>query len=116
MRYDGSWMSRGIVLAVFVLVGLAALPALQPLDGSAASPGGSALQSPAADPATPTEFALTDFADSLEAGSAANQAQPVAICRLLPECWSDSDCDLRCGVGRGKCIHNKCPVRICRCS
>ena len=41
--------------------------------------------------------------------------QPEAACRLMPECWVDSDCDAICGVGAGKCIHSKCPVRICRC-
>lgn len=41
--------------------------------------------------------------------------QPEAACRLMPECWVDSDCDGICGAGQGRCIHSKCPVRICRC-
>ena len=41
--------------------------------------------------------------------------QPQAACRLMPECWVDSDCDTLCGAGLGRCIHSKCPIRICRC-
>jgi len=40
---------------------------------------------------------------------------PDDACRILPECFSNSDCDAICGAGQGKCIHNKCPIRICRC-
>lgn len=41
--------------------------------------------------------------------------EPAAICRLLPECDANSDCDEKCGVGQGKCVHSRCPVRVCRC-
>lgn len=40
--------------------------------------------------------------------------EPTA-CRMRPECSSDSDCDVRCGVGLGKCVHSSCPIRICKC-
>jgi hypothetical protein len=40
--------------------------------------------------------------------------EPIA-CRRAPECWADSDCDLLCGPGLGKCVHSSCPVRICKC-
>lgn len=43
------------------------------------------------------------------------QADPAAACRMAPECWTNADCDERCGAGLGKCIHSNCPVRICRC-
>jgi hypothetical protein len=42
--------------------------------------------------------------------------EPVAICRLIPECSKNADCDAQCGAGLGKCVHSKCPIRICRCS
>ena len=116
MRYGGSWMSRGIVVAVFALIGLAALPALEPVDGPAADPGALSSPSLTADPASPADLPLTDFADSLNGCPEENQAQPTAICRLLPECWSNSDCDFRCGVGQGKCVHHNCPPRLCKCS
>jgi hypothetical protein len=38
-----------------------------------------------------------------------------AACRIRPECDSDDDCDAICGPGLGNCIHNRCPIRICRC-
>lgn len=41
--------------------------------------------------------------------------EPVAICRLLPECWTNSDCDARCGAGLGRCAHSNCPPRFCKC-
>ena len=44
-----------------------------------------------------------------------NPIQPEAACRIMPECWSNADCNAVCGAGLGKCIHNKCPIRICRC-
>jgi hypothetical protein len=42
-------------------------------------------------------------------------AQPAAICRLAPECSTNSDCDARCGAGQGRCGHSRCPVRVCKC-
>jgi hypothetical protein len=45
-----------------------------------------------------------------------DQFAPVAICRLMPECWSNDDCDVRCGANGGRCVHSKCPVRICKCN
>lgn len=38
-----------------------------------------------------------------------------AACRIQPECWANADCDAICGAGQGRCVHNKCPVRICKC-
>ena len=38
-----------------------------------------------------------------------------AICRLEPQCWTNSDCDSVCGTGQGRCVHSKCPVRVCKC-
>ncbi len=49
------------------------------------------------------------------APAADDPAQPEAACKIMPECWSDTDCNAICGPGLGKCIHNRCPVRICRC-
>ena len=40
---------------------------------------------------------------------------PAAICRLIPECDSNDDCDAVCGVGEGRCGHSRCPVRLCKC-
>jgi hypothetical protein len=43
-------------------------------------------------------------------------AQPVSICRMAPQCATDSDCDAICGAGQGRCGHSRCPVRVCKCS
>ena len=45
----------------------------------------------------------------------AEPTAPNAACRMRPECSTDSDCDERCGVGQGKCVHSSCPVRVCHC-
>ena len=47
---------------------------------------------------------------------ATEELTPVAICRLLPDCFSNDDCDVRCGTSGGRCVHSKCPVRICKCN
>lgn len=39
-----------------------------------------------------------------------------ATCRIRPECSANSDCDAICGTGLGRCVHAKCPIRICKCS
>jgi len=41
--------------------------------------------------------------------------QPMAICRLIPQCDSNADCVALCGTEGAKCVHSKCPVRVCRC-
>jgi len=42
-------------------------------------------------------------------------AQPAAICRMAPQCDTDSDCDAICGAGQGRCAHSRCPIRVCKC-
>jgi hypothetical protein len=42
-------------------------------------------------------------------------AQPASICRLAPECSTNSDCDAICGAGQGRCGHSRCPIRVCKC-
>ena len=51
----------------------------------------------------PTALAVDDAVD------------PTAACRMRPECDVDEDCDALCGTGLGHCVHNRCPIRICRC-
>jgi hypothetical protein len=43
-------------------------------------------------------------------------AQPAAICRMMPQCDTDADCDPICGAGQGRCVRSRCPVRVCKCS
>jgi len=40
---------------------------------------------------------------------------PEEACKIQPVCDSHPDCDAICGSGLGRCVRNKCPIRICRC-
>ena len=67
-----------------------------------------ALSMTAAD--VPSQSGAIALAADLDAPGAPDDA-----CKIMPECWANADCDFSCGVGLGRCVHNKCPVRICRC-
>lgn len=71
--------------------------------------------SPQAEPQAAAESATADVVYATASDRDSDTVEPVAICRLIPECSSNSDCDDRCGAGLGKCVHSNCPVRICRC-
>ena len=115
MRHENSWMGKAVTLAVVAVVGVAVMMAPgavgEPVTGNGLSGSSVCAASHTAGPGT----SQADFLHAVELGQQANLAQPAAICKLRPECWSNSDCDLRCGVGLGKCIHSNCPVRICVC-
>ena len=111
----GTWTGKFVALFVMLLVGAAVAASTDPV-GTAAT--------------GPAFGATADFAPCDDAGAAASQAamfpaatlvlgapapEPVAICRLIPQCSSNSDCDVQCGAGLGKCVHSNCPIRICRC-
>jgi hypothetical protein len=113
MKHQGSWMAK-VALVVVAMVGAAVVAAMDPTGVPMTAPGAgeSALIAPndAAGSQCPAEVLPT-----LKPAPDASAPEPVAICRLLPECWTDSDCDARCGVGLGKCLHSNCPPRYCRC-
>jgi hypothetical protein len=103
------WFPK-LAAMVLVLVGLAVM--------SAADPAPTVLPDSSIDPA---EFLGSDCGldpnqlppNFFDQGAGA--PEPAAICRLLPECFSNSDCDARCGVGLGRCAHSNCPPRYCKC-
>lgn len=64
---------------------------------------------PAAAEAT-VDFSSEDLQPTPDPG-----IQPMAICRLIPQCDSSADCVAICGTESAKCVHSKCPVRVCRC-
>ena len=107
-----SWIPKAAALAVFMLAAFA-LAASTPAPFvvadnpalSASGPFATCDASPAVD--TPEFLPPADFNGG--------QAEPVAICRLLPECWQNSDCDFKCGAGLGRCVHSNCPPRLCKC-
>lgn len=116
MSHKSSLMAKVVALAVVAVVGVVVVTALDAVGVPAADAASGGATVCAASHGAGPETAQADVAHAAESGQQEDRAQPAAICRLRPECTSDSDCDLRCGVGRGKCVHSNCPVRICRCS
>lgn len=116
MRHKSSLMARAVALAVVAVVGVVVMTALDAVGEPAADAASRGATVCAASHGAGPGTAQADVVQAAESGQLQNRAEPAAICRLRPECASDSDCDLRCGVGRGKCVHSNCPVRICRCS
>ena len=116
MTHRHSWIPKAAALAVFVLAAFAlaaSTPApLMVADGTSLNAAGPFA---ACDGSAFVEGASPDFLPPADLSAGAPGAQPTAICRLFPECWSDSDCDSRCGVGLGKCVHSNCPPRLCKC-
>jgi hypothetical protein len=111
MPMKRQWMAKVVALAVVVMVG-AAVAAMDPVGAPAAPRAG--------EPAlvAPNAAAAQCQAEILPAGELApdaNAPEPVVVCLLIPECWSNSDCDAKCGAKLGRCVHNDCPARICRC-
>lgn len=49
-------------------------------------------------------------------GAAAVYTDAHAACRMRPQCSTNADCDAICGTGLGRCVHNNCPIRICKCN
>ena len=52
---------------------------------------------------------------ALVVGAVALYTDAEAACRMQPECWTNADCGSICGPGLGRCVHSKCPVRVCKC-
>jgi hypothetical protein len=113
MTQKSSWVAKAAVLAVMVVAGVAVMTALAAVgEPDTDARGRSAICS--ADHGAGCAAPLSEIAPAVDPGQQEAGIQPTA-CRLRPECTSDSDCDVRCGVGLGKCVHSNCPVRICHC-
>jgi len=100
------WIGKTIALAVVAIAGVVAITAFDSAGPSADTPRNTMV-------CAATENGAPAIAPPEQQGS---QPEPAAICRLRPECSVDSDCDVKCGVGHGKCVHSNCPVRICKCN
>lgn len=104
------------LLACLGLLSVALAGAPAPV-GSAPIPAGLAIVAadvtPTADPGV--VLSEPDACPPLPPASE-EQFTPAAICRLLPECFSNDDCDVRCGTSGGRCVHSKCPARLCKCN
>jgi hypothetical protein len=112
MKQKGAWKARVIMLSVVAVMGAAFMTMLNAAGDPVAVTGSGEVAACTASQSSEADAWTADFEAP---GTSSQQAGEVAICRLLPECWSNSDCDFKCGVGLGKCIHSKCPVRVCRC-
>jgi hypothetical protein len=115
MRHVNSWVAKAVAVAVFALVGVVDMTAMDTVGEPAPQTAWNESQLCATGPEAGFEATQPEFSAAVETGQLASSAEPVAICRLMPECWSNSECDWKCGAGLGKCIHSKCPVRICVC-
>jgi len=115
MSRKRSWISKAVFWAAIAAVGAAAVTTLD-------SPGRPVTPTRLGEPSTtqairnlgmePEETAVVH---AVELVQEEDLFEPAAICRLMPECSTNSDCDAKCGIGRGQCLHSKCPVRVCRC-
>lgn len=111
-----SWIARVFALAVVAAGGAAVMMALS----TAGEPVEEALPAEPAAPSAGCASALEAETEGIvepavDLGRQGDLLEPAAICRLMPECWTNADCDAKCGAGLGKCVHSNCPVRICRC-
>ena len=106
------WMAKVVALAVVVMVGAAVVAAMGPAGAPAPQAGQPALVAPNGEAGSQRQ---AEILPTVELPQDANAPEPVVVCLLIPECWSNSDCDAMCGVKLGRCVHNTCPARVCRC-
>ena len=108
MSQRSNRIARTVALIVFAVSGAAVMLAAS----TAAVPEADGLL------AVQAALPATQSAD-MECSADLNQDQdlfePAAICKMMPECWVDAECDYLCGEGLGRCARSKCPVRVCRC-
>ena len=110
MRF-GSWKLR-FALMMAVVLGIAMLAGT--IDAPTVSPTAQAEAAMAAGDCA-EQVAAADVAYAVERGQSEDLVEQAAICLLIPPCSRNSDCDPQCGDGQGRCVHNPCPARICRC-
>jgi hypothetical protein len=112
MHHRRVWMIRSAILALVVAAGIG----IMVQHGLAAESGGNASSSATmarAETRGPvSELAATDPTTPPEPAPASTST---AACKREPQCSVDSDCDVVCGPGLGKCVHSSCPTRICKC-
>ena len=118
-------IAPGIGLVVVVLLATAAFgPAAGTEDAAQPDPmlsEGAILDAawepaPCPDAAEPENGSVEQAILDLDSAPAPElDLHPTAICRMAPQCATDSDCDAICGAGQGRCGHSRCPVRVCKC-
>lgn len=114
MTHGKAGILRWSGLVGLVIAAAASMIAID-ADGTGSDPAlvGAGETAPACDGLTAAP--QPDAEQALKTDKEKDLLEPTAICRIMPECWQNSDCDAKCGIGNGRCVHNKCPVRICKC-
>ena len=114
MKGIRSWYPKAMAMVVMVMVGVAVMASMDSAGTATTPPGLVASESSVPCDNPGIESARPDDSIALKLVDESVTPEPIA-CRRAPECWADSDCDLLCGPGLGKCVHSSCPVRICKC-
>ena len=114
MKLSGSWMARMVALSVVAMVGIAVMASEDPAGRMTTDPmfGESAVFAPNNETAPECQ---ADLLSTVELDLEQSVPEPVVVCLLIPQCWRNSDCDALCGAGLGRCVHSKCPARVCSC-
>ena len=113
MRHSRTWFGKALSLTTVAALGVALMTTL----GTAVvkDTGLSEQATCAVSYGSAHEMTRADALPVSNLDQEKDLLEPMA-CRIMPECWTNEECDARCGAGLGRCVHNKCPVRICRCS
>ena len=114
MKLSGPWMARMAALAVVAMAGIAVMASAEPAGNMTSDPAFGQSAVFAADDA-PAPECQADLLSTVKLDLEQGTPEPVVVCLLIPQCWKNSDCDAQCGAGRGRCVHNPCPARVCTC-
>ena len=115
MKLRGSWVARMVALAVVAILGIAVMASADPVGSMTTDPIllDSAVFAPSDEPAPECQ---ADLSSTVKFDLDQSVPEPVVVCLLIPQCFRNSDCDAGCGgAGLGRCVHNPCPARVCRC-
>lgn len=115
MRHPRRRIAQVVVLAIVVVASTALMAALDATGRQAPDPGAGVPAAGVASCDRGNEAKPGDARPVVKPALEVDSVKPVAACRMAPQCSTDSDCDVICGAGHGKCVHSNCPVRICRC-
>ncbi|HEV8335454.1 MAG TPA: hypothetical protein VGR67_03460 [Candidatus Polarisedimenticolia bacterium] len=115
MHHRRVWMIRLSILTLVAAAGLAIM-VQQGLAGESAGKASSSATMARAETSGPAgEFTTGAATDAPTPQEPAQASTSTAACKRAPQCSVDSDCDVVCGPGLGKCVHSSCPTRICKC-
>ena len=106
---------RLVVMTMIAVAGVALVAAHGFAGGASGNAGSGAAAVREAQPVTAFPATPADRVEAPASQAAAQGDESTAACKKEPQCSVDSDCDVICGVGLGKCVHASCPIRVCHC-